>query len=176
MASKDQPSTYKSYVGSATATVQSAIGSITGNPNDKTQANLKKQDAADEYAASHAGAKVGPVSFSNTGEATVDNEDRRKGAWDETVGSVKKAVGNLTGNAALKDAGACQEQEGQERKAAGQVKDFTSGAADRVAGTIGSGVASMVGNTDAQADFQKQHDQGKTKVRGVEAEVNSEQQ
>jgi len=63
---------------------------------------LKKQNAADEYTASQAGAKVGPFSFSSTGEATVDNEDRRRGAWDETAGSVKKAVGNLTGSAALK--------------------------------------------------------------------------
>ncbi|RPB24271.1 hypothetical protein L211DRAFT_837654 [Terfezia boudieri ATCC MYA-4762] len=176
MASKDQPSTLKSYIDSATATVQSAIGSTTGNPNDKTQADLKKQNALDERTASQTGAKVGPLSFSNTGETTVDNQDRRQGAWDETVGSVKKAVGNLTGNAALKDAGARQEQEGQEQKAAGQIKDLTSGAADRVAGTIGSGMASLTKNTEAQADFQKQHDQGKTRVRGVEAELNSQQQ
>lgn len=63
---------------------------------------MKKQAAAEEHAASQAGAKVGPISFSNTGAATIDNEDRRQGAWDETVGSMKKAVGNLTGNAALK--------------------------------------------------------------------------
>ena len=75
---------------------------MVGNPVDQTQADAKKQAAAEEHAASQQGAKVGPFSFSNTGEAVVDNQDRRQGAWDETVGSVKKAVGNLAGNENLK--------------------------------------------------------------------------
>lgn len=73
-----------------------------GNPTDKTQAEEKREHAAEEYNASQAGARVGPYSFSSTGEVTKDNEDRRQGSWDETVGSVKKAVGNLTGSTSLK--------------------------------------------------------------------------
>ncbi|KAF8467347.1 hypothetical protein BDZ91DRAFT_723883 [Kalaharituber pfeilii] len=174
MTSKDQPSTLKSYVDSATAAIQSAVGTVTGNPNDKAQAERKKQAAAEEHTASHAGAKIGPVSFSNTGEATVDNQERREGQREETAGSVKKAIGNITGNTSLKNEGARQEEEGQSRKAAGQVKDLTSGTADRLAGAAGGGVAAMMGNPDAQSGFQKQHDQGKTKVRGVETDVNTD--
>ncbi|KAI5811364.1 hypothetical protein DFH27DRAFT_597154 [Peziza echinospora] len=168
-----QPSTLQSYVDSATATVQSAISSLTGSNVDKASAEAKKEAAADEHAASHASAKIGPVSVAS-GTATLDNQDRRDGQWNETVGSAKKALGNLTGNESLKASGTRQEQEGQGQKAAGQLTDLASGTADRLTGTVGGGLSSLVGNTSAQAEYQHQHDQGKATVRGVEHDVNAE--
>ena len=55
-----------------------------------------------EHDLSKAGAKVGPVNLSTTGEATIENKDRRDGQWNETVGSIKQAVGNVIGSQDLK--------------------------------------------------------------------------
>ena len=94
--------------------------------------------------------------MSTSGTATFDNQDRRDGQWNETVGSVKLAVGNLVGNAALKREGLHQQEEGQGQKAAGQVKDFTAGTRDRIVGDVGSGIAGMVGNKEAQGMLQSE--------------------
>lgn len=55
----NQPSTIKSYVDSAVAGVQSVVGSITGNPVDKQQAEDKQAHADAERDLSKAGAKIG---------------------------------------------------------------------------------------------------------------------
>ncbi|KAI5853987.1 hypothetical protein BZA05DRAFT_473312 [Tricharina praecox] len=172
-ANNQQPSTVKSYVDSAAATVQNVVGSITGNPIDK-QAAADKHVAADaERDASRAGAKAGPLNFSTSG-VTVDNEDRIGGKKDQFVGSGKEFMGNTLGNDALVREGRRQNDEGQGREAAGQIKDYVGGAADRVTGAIGSVVAGITGNPQAQSAYQSQHDQGKTNVRGVEADINKQ--
>jgi uncharacterized protein YjbJ (UPF0337 family) len=81
---------------------------------------------------------------------TVDNEDRTAGKKDQLVGSGKEFIGNAVGSADLKREGRQQNQEGQGREAAGQLKDYVGGAADRVTGTIGSAVAGLTGNTQVQ--------------------------
>jgi uncharacterized protein YjbJ (UPF0337 family) len=162
-----QPSTVKSYIDSATATVQNAVGSLTGkahlhqetapqtnaqglgNPVDKQAAAEKHISAENERDASRAGASAGPLNFSASG-VTVDNEDRTAGKKDQLVGSGKEFVGNAIGSPDLKREGRQQNQEGQGREAAGQIKDYVGGAADRVTGAIGSAVAGLTGNPQAQ--------------------------
>ncbi|KAA8902606.1 hypothetical protein FN846DRAFT_955376 [Sphaerosporella brunnea] len=169
-----QPSTLKSYMDSATATVQNAVGSLTGNPVDKQAAAEKHISAENEREASHAGASLGPLNVSASG-VTVDNEDRTQGKKDQFIGSGKEFVGNALGNDSLVNEGREQNREGQGLEAAGQLKDYVGGATDRVTGAVGSAVASLTGNPQAKDAYQTQHDQGKTNVRGVEAEVQKQQ-
>jgi uncharacterized protein YjbJ (UPF0337 family) len=187
---QDQPpSTLKSYMDSATGTVQDVVGYLTGiplsfpfsaylstnpakpgNPADKQAATDKHQSAAASYNASHAGASAGPLDFSASG-VTGTNPDRSGGKKDQTMGSAKEFLGNLTGNAELKREGRRQNDEGQGREAVGQLKDYVGGAADRVLGTVGSGLAETTGDEQKKKEFERQHDAGKTNVRGVEADV-----
>ncbi|KAF8251065.1 hypothetical protein K440DRAFT_653237 [Wilcoxina mikolae CBS 423.85] len=170
----NQPSTLRSYIDAADATVMNALGSLTGNPADK-QASANKQASADaERDASRLGGSVGPLNFSTSG-VTVDNEDQVGGKKDQMVGSGKEFAGNVLGSSDLKNEGRRQNQEGQGREAAGQVKGYVGGAVDRVTGTIGSAIAGVTGNSQAKDAYQSQHDQGKTNVRGVEAEVQNQQ-
>jgi uncharacterized protein YjbJ (UPF0337 family) len=166
-----QPSTLRSYADSGIAAVQNVIGSLTGNPVDQRQAEDKKAHAELEHDASRAAAKAGPFNLSSSGAATVDNKDRRDGKADQVIGSGKEFVGNVVGSDSLKREGRDQNTEGQGQEAAGQLKDFTSGVANRVTGTIGAAVSGLTGNTQAKSDFENQHDKGKTSQRGVEAEV-----
>lgn len=72
---------------------------------------------------------------------------------------------------ALKASGRQQNQEGQQQEAKGQVSDLTSGISDRVTGTVGGAVAGVTGNKAAEAEYQKQHDAGKTTQRGAEDDI-----
>jgi len=80
-------------------------------------------------------------------------------------------LGNLTGAEGLKKEGVRQNEEGKEQEAAGQVKDYGSGIADRVRGTVGGAAASLTGDKAEQEKRQAQHDQGKTLQRGAEADI-----
>ena len=123
-----------------------------------------------------------------------DHPDRTAGSWNQTAGSAKEFVGGVLGNEvcvitgyvwswpqgmiltffflqSLKQSGRQQNREGQEQEARGQLNDFTSGAADRVAGSLGSGVAAVTGDRVKQAQYQDQHDEGKTKQRGAEYDI-----
>jgi len=71
----------------------------------------------------------------------------------------------------LKQAGREQNAAGQEQEAKGQLNDLASGAGDRLAGTVGGAISSLTGNTAAQAEYQKQHDVGKTQQRGAEHDI-----
>jgi hypothetical protein len=63
------------------------------------KAGQQKQDQAHlENEASHATAKVGPLTASTSGAVTKDNPDRSAGSWNQTVGSAKEAVGGLIGS------------------------------------------------------------------------------
>jgi uncharacterized protein YjbJ (UPF0337 family) len=63
-------------------------------------------------------------------------DDRAKGAWDETKGKVKEAVGDATGNDDLEREGRKDQVKGEGRKAVGHVKeageDLKDGARDAV--------------------------------------------
>lgn len=71
----------------------------------------------------------------------------------------------------MKSQGREQNLEGQQQEAKGQLSDLGSGISDRVSGTVGGAVAGITGNTAAQAEYQKQHDTGKTQQRGAEHDI-----
>lgn len=87
------------------------------------------------------------------------------------MGSAKEFAGGMIGSEGLKQQGRQQNVDGQEQEAAGQMKQGGQGIADRVTGTIGGAGASLLGNEQAKADYQEQHDSGKAAQRGVEAEL-----
>ena len=71
----------------------------------------------------------------------------------------------------LKASGRQQNLDGQQQEAKGQVNDYTSGVGDRVTGAVGGAFAGITGNKGAQAEYQHQHDQGKTQQRGAEHDI-----
>lgn len=165
------PSTAQSYIDSAIGTVQSAIGSLTGNGNHEQAGEAKKAHAQEEYDASHATLKGPGFTASSAGAVTRDDSDRTSGNWNQTIGSAKEALGGLTGSESLKQAGREQNLSGQQQEAKGQLNDYASGAADRVKGAVGSGFANITGNPQAEAEYQRQHDTGKTQQRGAEHDI-----
>ncbi|KAH8722572.1 hypothetical protein GQ44DRAFT_686709 [Phaeosphaeriaceae sp. PMI808] len=168
---KDQTSTLQSYVDQATGAVQSALGSVTGSSADKVQGENKKDVAAVEKDLSHATAKAGPFSVNASGGVAKDNPDRTAGAWNQNVGAAKEAIGGFLGADGLKQEGIRQNQEGKGQEAAGQVNDLGKGISDRIGGTVGGAVAGITGNAAQKAEAQKQHDEGKARQRGVEADL-----
>ena len=58
------------------------------------------------------------------------NKQRVKGAIDETVGSAKRQMGNLTGNSGTQVRGAVQQLKGKAETAVGKLKDAVSDAKD----------------------------------------------
>lgn len=90
------------------------------------------------------------------------------------MGSLKEAGGNLIGNESLRQAGREQNQLGQEQEAKGQLSDLGQGISDRVKGSLGGAVAGLTGDREAQAKFADQHDEGKTRQRGVEMDLNKQ--
>lgn len=127
-----------------------------------------KADAKDE--ASHAGANIAGHSVSATG-VTKNDPNRSDGSWNQTVGSGKETLGNLVGAEGLKQEGIRQNQEGKEQEARGQLSDLGQGIGDRVTGSVGGAIAGLTGNKTEQAARQQQHDEGKTRQRGVEADL-----
>lgn len=171
--SNPNPSTLQSYIDSATGTIQSALGSLTGSTADKSAGQDKKDKAALESDLSHATLKAGPYTGTAAGSGTVtkDSADRTDGSWNQTIGSAKEAVGGLIGSEDLKRAGAQQNADGKAQEARGQLNDLGTGVADRVRGAVGGAVAGLTGDREAQLRAQEQHDRGKTQQRGVEADI-----
>ncbi|KAF2822118.1 hypothetical protein CC86DRAFT_458629 [Ophiobolus disseminans] len=168
---KDQTSTLQGYVDQATGAVQSALGSLTGSTTDQVQGDQKKATAHAEKDLSHATAKAGPFAVSSSGGVAKDNPDRTAGSWNQNVGAAKEALGGFVGAEGLKQEGIRQNQEGKGQEAAGQVNDLGKGIGDRVGGTIGGAVAGLTGNQAQKAEAQRQHDEGKARQRGVEADL-----
>jgi len=164
------PSTLQSYVDSATGAVQSALGSLTGNTADQSQGEAKKDHAQAEKALSQAGTNIGPFSISASGIAQND-PNRAAGSWNQTIGSAKESLGNLTGIQSLRQEGAQQNAAGKEQEAKGQLSDLGSGVSDRVSGAVGGAVAGLTGDRVEQERRNLQHDQGKTLQRGAEADI-----
>ncbi|KAF2199559.1 hypothetical protein GQ43DRAFT_442380 [Delitschia confertaspora ATCC 74209] len=171
---KDNTSTLQSVIDSASSTVQSAIGSITGNPADKREADRKQATADAEHDLSHTAAKAGPFAVSSTGAVAQDDPDRTKGAWNQNVGALKEAAGGFIGAEGLRQDGIEQNRAGKGQEAQGQVSDLGKGLKDRIGGTVGSAAAGLVGDRSEQEKRQQQHDEGKTRQRGVEHDLQKE--
>jgi len=164
-------STLKSYIDSASGAVQSAVGAITGNPAGQSTAERTKARADAEDARSHGVAKVGPFAVLSSGTATVDDQNRRDGSWNQTVGSAKEAVGGLVGSQELKNRGARQNEEGKRQEAQGQLSDLGGGIVDRAKGAVGNAASAIVGDRDEQARYQQMHDAGKAQQRSAEHDI-----
>ncbi|KAF1815112.1 hypothetical protein P152DRAFT_392271 [Eremomyces bilateralis CBS 781.70] len=167
-------STPQSYVDQVKGTGQSLLGKLTGNPGDQTKADQYKGESDARHDLSHTAAKAGPYTVSSTG-ATKDDHDRTAGSWNQTVGASKQAVGGLVGAEGLKNEGIRQNKEGQGQEAEGQMRDLGQGIGDRVGGTVGGAVAGLTGNRESQAEANRRHDEGKTRQRGVEVDLQKEE-
>ena len=173
-ANKDQTSTLQGYVDQATGAVQSALGSVTGSTADKAQGENRKTAAEAEKQASHTAAKAGPFTVSPSGGVAKDDPNRSAGSWNQNVGAAKEALGGFVGAEGLKQEGIQQNREGKGQEAQGQMSDLGKGVQDRVGGTIGSAVAGLTGNAAQKTEAQRQHDEGKARQRGVEADLQKE--
>lgn len=140
---------------------------------DRSQAKADqyKGKAEAESDLSHAAAKAGPFSVSSTGAVATDSSDRSQGKWDQTMGSAKETIGNMIGNESLKQQGREQNLQGQGLEAKGQLTDLGQGIGDRVQGAVGAGIAGITGDREAQAKYNDMHDEGKSRQRGVEVEL-----
>jgi len=168
--SNKNTSTLQSYVDSAVGAAQNALGNLTGSTGDQVEGQARQNKGQVEHDASHATLK-GPGFTATADGVKKDNPDRAAGSWNQTLGSAKETVGGLVGNESLKQAGRQQNLEGQQQEAKGQLNDFGSGVADRATGAVGGAFAGLTGNTAAQAEYQKQHDSGKTQQRGAEHDI-----
>ncbi|KAH8424333.1 tryptophan 2,3- dioxygenase [Aspergillus melleus] len=170
--SSENPSTLKSYVDSATGLAQRAVGTVTGNSSTKAEGEETKAQAAQEHEASHTTAKVGSVTADpNTGATATDNPKRNNGTWDQTVGSAKESLGNLTGYEGLRREGVEQNSRGKAAEAEGQLKDWGEGMKDRAQGGLGKVAAAAKGDRTEEQKWEAMHDQGKVQQRGAEADM-----
>lgn len=169
--SQPQASSGKSLADTATGYIQQGIAAVTGNPADKAKAEQTHDKAAVEANASEAAIKAGPYTLSSSGAVAKDSQDRSQGQWDQTMGSIKETVGNLTGNENLKQQGREQNLQGQGLEAKGQLSDLGKGISDRVQGTLGGAVAGLTNDRDSQVKYADLHDEGKSRQRGVEADL-----
>ncbi|KEF57376.1 uncharacterized protein A1O9_05293 [Exophiala aquamarina CBS 119918] len=174
MSTNDNTSSLKSVVDTATGYVQSGIASLTGSAGDQAKADEYKNAGAAESDFSHTAAKAGPFTISSSGAPAKDNPDRSQGQWDQTMGSAKETVGGLLGNENLKHQGREQNLQGQGQEAKGQLSDLSQGISDRVQGSLGGAVAGLTGDRESQAKHAQQHDEGKTRQRGVELDLDEQ--
>lgn len=77
----------------------------------------------------------------------------------------------MVGAEGLKREGIQQNREGKAQEAQGQLSDLGQGIKDRVGGTLGGIGAGLTGDKTEQERYQAQHDEGKTKQRGVESDL-----
>jgi uncharacterized protein YjbJ (UPF0337 family) len=96
--SNNNTSTIQSYVDSAVGAAQSAFGSLTGNTADQNAGQAKQDKGQLENDASHATVKVPGFSASSSGAITKDDPARQQGAWNQTIGAGKEALGGLIGS------------------------------------------------------------------------------
>ncbi|PNS20294.1 hypothetical protein CAC42_5744 [Sphaceloma murrayae] len=170
MTDNTNPSTLGAVYDKVTGAAQSALGSLTGSTADQSAGDRKQAQADAKDDLSHAGANVAGHSVSATG-VTKNDPNRSAGNWNQTVGAGKETLGNLIGAEGLKQEGIRQNQEGKQQEAQGQLSDLGKGVSDRVSGSLGGAVAGLTGDKAEQAKRQAQHDEGKTRQRGVEADL-----
>ena len=83
-------------------------------------------------------------------------------------------LGNAVGAEGLKKEGIEQNREGKGQEAQGQLSDLGSGIQERAKGTLGGAVSGVTGNREDQAKYESMHDQGKTRQRGAESDIQKE--
>ena len=137
----------------------------------QAEAANRKDKAALEHDASHATARAGPFTLSSSGAVAQDDPNRTEGSWNQTVGSGKEMLGNLTGAEGLKKDGIEQNRAGKGQEAQGQLSDLGQGLSDRVGGTVGGVKAGLMGSETEKKAAQDRHDEGKARQRGVESEL-----
>lgn len=103
-----------------------------------------------------------------------DSSERTQGQWDQTLGAAKETIGGLIGSENLKQQGREQNLEGQGTEAKGQLNDLGKGISDRVQGSLGGAVAGLTGDRTEQAKYADMHDEGKTRQRGVELDLDKQ--
>ena len=147
---------------------------MTGSAGDQANADRTQAQAKAEKDASHAAIKAGPYTLSSSGVPAKDSSDRTQGAWDQTIGSGKETIGNLIGSEDLKRQGREQNAAGRVQEAKGQLDDLSSGIGDRLTGAVGGAVAGLTGDRAAQQKYADQHDEGKSRQRGAEMDINKQ--
>ena len=147
---------------------------MTGSAGDQANADRTQAQAKAEKDASHAATKAGPYTLSSSGVPAKDSSDRTQGAWDQTIGSGKETIGNLIGSEDLKRQGREQNAAGRVQEAKGQLDDLSSGIGDRLTGAVGGAVAGLTGDRAAQQKYADQHDEGKSRQRGAEMDINKQ--
>merc|ERR1711939_53166 len=158
MSSNDNTSSLQSVMDTATGYINSGIAAVTGSAGDQAKADQYKTKGEAESDLSHTAAKAGPFTISSSGAPAKDNSQRTQGQWDQTVGSAKETVGNLVGGADLKQQGREQNLQGQSQEAKGQLSDLGKGVSDRA----------------EQQRYADVHDEGKTRQRGVELDLDKQ--
>jgi len=174
MSSNDNTSSLQSMMDTATGYINSGIAAVTGSTGDEAKADEYKTKGQAESDLSHAAAKAGPFTISSSGAPAKDNSDRTQGQWDQTMGSAKETVGNLIGSADLKQQGREQNLQGQGQEAKGQLSDLGKGVSDRVQGAVGGAAAALTGDRTEQQRYADIHDEGKTRQRGVELDMDKQ--
>lgn len=139
--------------------------------SSQANADQTKAKANAEKELSHAGVKGPGFAVSSTGVPAKDDANRTQGSWDQTIGSGKETLGNLIGSEGLKQQGRDQNRAGQELEANGQLNDLGKGVGDRVTGAVGGAVAGLTGDREGAAKYADQHDEGKSRQRGVEIDL-----
>merc|ERR1712000_784378 len=160
MSSNDNTSSLQSVMDTATGYLNFGIAAVTGSAGDQAKADQYKTKGEAESDLSHTAAK--------------DNSQRTQGQWDQTVGSAKETVGNLVGSADLKQQGREQNLQGQSQEAKCQLSDLGKGVSDRVQGAVGGAAAALTGDRAEQQRYADVHDEGKTRQRGVELDLDKQ--
>ncbi|KAJ5749345.1 uncharacterized protein N7511_011041 [Penicillium nucicola] len=170
--SDSNSSTGQSYLDQATGLAQRAAGAVTGNSSTENKGEAKQEVGKAREEASHTTAKIGPFAADpNTGAVAKENEKRSDGSWDQTLGSAKESVGNIIGNENLRKAGEQQNAAGKEQEAKGQLKDWGEGIQNRAQGALGTVGAAVTGDRAEEEKYRDQHDEGKVRQRGAEADM-----
>ena len=142
--------------------------------NIQNQGQARQNEAQAKSDLSHSSAKEGPYTAAagDQGVAVAkDHPDRTTGQWNQTVGSGKEYLGNLTGSEQMKKEGAQQNREGKGQEAQGQLNDYASGMGQRMEGKLGGAVAGMKGDKQEFEQKMDKHDTGKTLQRGAESDM-----
>merc|ERR1711977_755160 len=163
MSSNDNTSSLQSVMDTATGYINSGIAAVTGSAGDQAKADQYKTKGEAESDLSHTAAKAGPFTISSSGAPAKDNSQRTQGQWDQTVGS-----------ADLKQQGREQNLQGQSQEAKGQLSDLGKGVSDRVQGAVGGAAAALTGDRAEQQRYADVHDEGKTRQRGVELDLDKQ--
>ncbi len=81
-----------------------------------------------------------------------ENKERGKGKLEEIGGSVKKNLGNLTGNERMEAEGKADQMQGQGRQEVAKGVGQAKGALEELKGNVKQGLGNLTGNEQTQAE------------------------